>query len=49
MNENQKLIDEVIEEMKLQIADKDWSVIEDLLTFVPEEKLRGFLPEEEEV
>jgi hypothetical protein len=29
MDENQKLIDEVIEEMKLQIADNDWSVIEE--------------------
>ena len=45
MDENQKLIDEVIEEMKLQIADNDWSVIEGLLTFVPKEKLIGFLPE----
>ncbi len=46
MNENQELIDEVIEEMKLQIADKDWTVIEELLTSVPKEKLIGFLPEE---
>ena len=28
MNENQELIEKVIEEMKLQIADNDWSVIE---------------------
>ena len=48
MNENQELIDEVIEEMKLQIADKDWTVIEELLTSVPKEKLMGFLPENEE-
>jgi len=48
MNENQELIDEVIEEMKLQIADNDWSVIEGLLTFVPKEKLMGFLPEEKD-
>jgi hypothetical protein len=46
MNENQELIDAVIEEMKLQIADNDWTVIEELLTFVPTEQLRGFLPEE---
>jgi len=46
MNKNQELIDEVIEEIKLQIADNDWTVIEGLLTFVPKEKLVWFLPEE---
>ena len=48
-NENQELIDKVIEEMKLQIADNDWTVIEELLTFVPKENLVGFLPEEDEL
>ena len=43
---NQLLIDKVIEEMKLQIADNDWTVIEHLLTFVPKQNLIGFLPEE---
>ena len=47
MNENQELIEKVIEEMKLQIADNDWSVIEGLLQIVDSELLRGFLREEE--
>jgi hypothetical protein len=44
--ENQELIDAVIEEMKTQIADNDWTVIEGLLSFVPPENLKGFLPED---
>ena len=48
MNENQELIDEVVEEMKLHIADNDWSVIEGLLTLIPTEKLIEFLPADEE-
>ena len=46
MYKNQELIDKVIEEMKIQIADNDWSVIENLLSFVSTEKLVGFLSEE---
>ena len=46
MYNNQQLIDQVIEEMKLQIAENDWTVVEELLSFVPVEFLKGFLPEE---
>jgi|SaaInl5LU_22_DNA_1037371.scaffolds.fasta_scaffold31728_2 hypothetical protein len=46
MYANQGLIDAVIEEMKVQISQHDWSVIEDLLSFLPEERLTGFLPDE---
>ena len=46
MYDNQELIDQVIEEMKLQIAENDWTVVEELLSFVPVEFLKGFLPEE---
>jgi hypothetical protein len=48
MNENQELIDAVIEEMKLQIAENDWTVIEGLLQVVDSELLRDFLPNEEQ-
>lgn len=44
----EQLVDAVIEEMKTQIADNDWTVIEALLSFVPPENLKGFLPEEDE-
>ena len=46
MYKNQELIDAVIEEMKTQIADNDWTVIEGLLSLIPTENLKGFLPEE---
>ena len=46
MYNNQQIIDQVIEEMKLQIAENDWTVVEELLSFVPVEFLKGFLPEE---
>lgn len=46
MYKNQELIDQVIEQMKLDASINDWSVIEHLLTFVSEENLIGFLPEE---
>jgi len=48
MNENQELIDAAIEQMKVDIAANDWTVIEELLSFVPPEKLKGFLPEEDD-
>ena len=44
MYKNQELIDQVIEELKLDIANNDWTVIEELLSFVPVEFLKGFLP-----
>lgn len=40
------LIDKVIEQMKDDIADGDCTAIEELLTLVPEEYLKGYLPEE---
>jgi len=46
MYKNQELIDQVIEQMKLDASINDWTVVEELLSFVPEEKLIGFLPEE---
>ena len=45
MYENQKLIDQVINQIKLDSTHNDWTVIEDLLSFVPVELLKGFLPE----
>jgi hypothetical protein len=41
MYKNQELIDQVIEELKLDIANNDWTVIEELLSFVPVEFLKG--------
>ena len=48
MYKNQELIDQVIEQLKLDVVDNDWTVIEELLSFVPVEFLKGFLllPEE---
>ena len=48
----EELIDEVMDVVKSTITDRDdwrddWSPLEELLTFVPTEKLRGFLPEED--
>ena len=44
----EELIDEVMDVTKSTITyDDDWTALEELLTFVPTENLRGFLPEEE--
>lgn len=44
----EELIDEVMDVTKSTITDADdWTALEKLLTFVPTEKLRGFLPEED--
>lgn len=44
----EELIDEVMDVTKDTITfAEDWSALEELLTFVPTEKLRGFLPKEE--
>jgi hypothetical protein len=43
---SQELIDEVIEQMKIDIAQEDWTAIDELLCFVPVENLKGFLREE---
>ena len=44
----QELVDRVIEEMKLQIADNDWTVIEGLLAVCSVQLLKDFLPNEGE-
>ena len=41
----QELIDAVIERMKQDIQVGDWTAIDELLTFVPERNLIGYLPE----
>jgi len=41
-----KLVDAVMEEMRRQIDIGDWTVIDELLYFVPRKNLIGFLPEE---
>ncbi len=43
----QALIDKVLEQIVQDVKDRDLTVIENLLTFVPEKNLKGFLPEEE--
>jgi hypothetical protein len=44
----EQLVAEAIEQMKLQIAENDWTVIEGLLQVVDSELLRDFLPNEEQ-
>jgi hypothetical protein len=39
------LIDMVIDQIKQDIAEDDMSALAELLTFVPPENLRGYLPE----
>ena len=46
MMDKQKLVDEVIEEMKRDIASNDWTAIDALLWNVDPALLKGFLPEE---
>jgi|TARA_R110000764_G_scaffold204913_1_gene290160 hypothetical protein len=45
MNDNQELIDQVIEQMKSEIAAGDWAWIEGLLAVVAVQALKGYLPE----
>lgn len=42
-----KLIDRVIEEIKMDIYSGDVTALDELLTFIPKENLIGYLPEEE--
>ena len=44
----QELVDAVIEEMKVQIAENDWTVIEGLLAVCSVQMLKDFLPNEGE-
>jgi len=41
----QQLVDDVIEQIKKDIADGDVTAIDELLKFVPEKNLKGYLPE----
>ena len=41
----EKLIDAVIEQMKLDIEAKDWTAIAELLASAPEDALKAYLPE----
>ena len=42
----QKLIDAVIEQIKEDVASGDLTAVDELLTFVPEKNLKGYLPED---
>lgn len=44
---NQLLIDRVIEEIQKDFAMGDLTALDELLSFIPKEKLIGYLPEEE--
>ena len=48
MTDKQKLVDAVIEEIKRDINDNDWTAINALLFNVDATTLQGFLPEENE-
>lgn len=41
----QELVDEVIEQIKKDIAMGDLTAVDELLKFIPEEYLKGYLPE----
>ena len=41
-----KLLKEVVEQIKLDASNQDYTAIEDLLKNIPIEKLKGFLTEE---
>jgi hypothetical protein len=43
MQSKQSLVDQAIEQMKMDISAGDWTAIEELLMLVPEENLSGFL------
>ena len=43
---SQELVDQVIEQIKQDIHDGDLTVLDELLKFIPEEFLKGSLPEE---
>ena len=45
---NPKLIDAAIEQMKVDMAANDWTAIEGLLYGVAFEKLKSYIPEDEE-
>tara|TARA_R110002096_G_scaffold184582_1_gene363130 strand:+ start:1043 stop:1240 length:198 start_codon:yes stop_codon:yes gene_type:complete len=45
--EKQRVVDAVLEEIKVDLANGDVTAIECLLMFLPVEKLKGYLPEEQ--
>ena len=42
----QQLLDLVLEQIKTDVANEDLTAIEELIRFVPEERLVSFLPDE---
>ena len=42
----QELVDLVLEQIAQDVKNADFTAIEELLTFVPLENLKGYLPEE---
>jgi hypothetical protein len=46
MLQGQSLIDRVLDQLEDDIKDRDFTAIEELLKFVPEENLIAYLPEE---
>ena len=45
--EKQRVVDAVLKEIKVDLANGDATAIECLLMFLPVEKLKGYLPEEQ--
>ena len=45
--EKQRVVDAVLEEIKVDIANGDVTAIDELLMFLPVERLKGYLPEEQ--
>jgi hypothetical protein len=42
---DQELIDRVLDQIRCDVQDEDFTAIEELLKSVPEENLKGYLPE----
>lgn len=42
---NEQLMNEVLKQIAEDVANKDYTAIEELLKLVPEQNLRAFLPE----
>jgi hypothetical protein len=45
MNTKENLINSVIDQIEKDIHDRDYTALEELLASVPEDLLKGFLPE----
>ena len=46
---NEALIDRVLKQIEQDVGNQDFTAIEELLQFVPEDRLRAFLPEVETI